>query len=171
MDLRYPIGKANLKAEYTMPEIRSAITEIEAFPTKLEAQLAQLTSEQLAQPYRSEGWTGNQVVHHVADSHIHAYTRTKFAYLTDGAPIQGYEEADWALTPEVAAVDIQVSVDILKALHMRWSGLWKAMVEEDFKKSYLHSEGNRLWSLGRVAHLYAWHGNHHIGHLKLLEAK
>lgn len=170
-NLKFPIGKANLKSEYSFEEIKVAVAKIAAFPQKIEEQVAKMSVEQLSQPYRPGGWTGIQVVHHLADSHMHAYTRTKFALITDQTPILGYEESEWALTPEIEAVDIRVSIQLLKALHARWTGLFSAMKEKDFENSYLHSEGNRLWNLGKVANLYAWHGEHHLGHLKILAKK
>ena len=41
--------------------------------------VAGLDDAQLDTPYRPEGWTVRQVVHHTVDSHTHAYIRIKFA--------------------------------------------------------------------------------------------
>ena len=50
----------------------------------------------LETPYRDGGWTGRQVVHHVADSHLNAYTRIKLALTEDKPTIKPYEEQLWA---------------------------------------------------------------------------
>ena len=67
---------------------------------RMRAAVHGLTDAQLDTPYRDGGWTVRQVVHHVADSHMHAYMRTKHV-LTEQAPtIKAYEEADWAMLPD-----------------------------------------------------------------------
>jgi len=166
--LCYPIGKPQLKEDYSIEEIKDSISTIKNFPEQLKAQLSKMSKEELARPYRPDGWTGNQVVHHLADSHMHAYTRTKFTLIKQPVTIMGYDESEWALTPEVDLLPIDVSVDLLTALHKRWSTLLDAIDEDYFESSYIHSEGNREWKLKKVVHLYAWHGAHHLGHLKLI---
>jgi len=84
-DLRYPIGKFQ-KDNSPSPENNSRhIAEIEALPAQLGKVVEGLTPAQLDTPYRPEGWTVRQLIHHVADSHMNAFVRFKLA-LTEDAP-------------------------------------------------------------------------------------
>jgi len=58
-------------------ERQSCIDQIFALLTRVEAAIAELNNEQLDTPYRVGGWTERQVVHHIADSHLHGYTRLR----------------------------------------------------------------------------------------------
>src|SRR5437667_4899442 len=85
IDLRYPIGKFAAPTAYTA-EMRSGfIDDIEGTPRAMRNAVNGLSTKQLDTPYRPGGWTVRQVVHHVPDSHLNAYVRTKLA-LTEDEP-------------------------------------------------------------------------------------
>jgi hypothetical protein len=168
--LRYPIGKFQPKESYTTEEIQEYIKKIETFPSHLEETVKKLTTAQLDTPYRAGGWTIRQVLHHLSDSHMNAYIRTKWT-LTEATPtIKAYDEKAWAETPEIK-LDPQVSINLLKAIHQKWVALLRLVKPEDFKKSFLHPETNKYVSLGRQMATYAWHGEHHLGHVKIVMGK
>ncbi len=74
-DPRYPIGTFTRKAQYSAAEREGFIARLVDQPSGLAAALSGLTAEQLNSPYRTGGWTIAQLVHHVADSHMHMYIR------------------------------------------------------------------------------------------------
>src|SRR6202000_141354 len=80
---------------------------------------AGLNDAQLDTPYRPEGWTVRQVVHHVPDSHMNAYIRFKLALTEEEPPVKPYNEAAWAELSDSSA-PIEVSLQLLAALHSRW---------------------------------------------------
>ena len=82
--------------------------------------VAGLTDAQLDTPYRPDGWTARQVVHHVVDSHTNAYLRTKFALSEDNPTIKPYPEAVWAEMVDAATAPVSLSLTLLDALHGRW---------------------------------------------------
>ena len=55
-----------------------------------------LDQQQLDTPYRPEGWTVRQVVHHVPDSHMNCFIRFRLALTEDEPVIKPYDEAKWA---------------------------------------------------------------------------
>jgi uncharacterized damage-inducible protein DinB len=169
-DLRYPIGQFTPDLEST-PEIRrSHIEQIAATPAKLRSAVRGLTPEQFDTPYREGGWTVRQVVHHVPDSHMNAYIRFKLA-LTENVPtIKPYEEGAWARLKDSEVTSIEVSLNLLEALHIRWINLLRAMKPEDFNRKLNHPEAG-LQSLDRVLALYDWHGNHHVAHITSLRER
>ena len=127
-----------------------------------------MAGARLDQPYRDGGWTARQVVHHVADSHMNAFIRFRLALTEDKPTIKPYKEAEWAKLEDMR-LDPRVSVQILDGLHQRWHTMLLAMKDDDFAREAIHPDhGPR--SLDWFLQLYAWHGRHHIGHIKLTAA-
>lgn len=168
--LRFPIGKFTPQESYTAEEIKANIGRIESLPSKVEALVKNFTAPRLDTVYREGGWTARQVLHHLADSHMNAYIRIKWT-LTENTPlIKAYDEKLWAETPETK-LDPIISVNLLNALHVKWSSLLKLIKTEDLSKEFLHPETKKLVRLDRLIALYAWHGEHHLGHLQIIAGK
>lgn len=168
--LRYPIGKFSPKESYTSDEIEAGIRRIESLPAKVEALANTLSQELLRRPYREGGWTGRQVIHHLADSHMNAYIRVKWTLTEDTPTIKAYDEKRWAETPEVAG-DVVMSITLLKALHVKFTTLLRSLKPDDFNKQFLHPDTKKHVSIARIVALYAWHGEHHLGHLEIIAGK
>jgi hypothetical protein len=170
-DLRYPIGRFHFDGQVT-PALRERwIGEIAATPGALRAAVAGLTPEQLDTPYREHGWTLRQVVHHVPDSHLNAYTRIKLALTEDEPQIKPYDEARWAELPDVQAAPVETSLTLLECLHRRWVLLLRALGPRDFARRFRHPELGRSLGLDEVLAMYAWHGRHHVAHITSLRSR
>ncbi len=76
---KYPIGEYRAKKQATPRDVATWIDEIEALPRQLANATKSLSASQLDTPYRENGWTLRQVVHHIADSHLNGYTRIKLS--------------------------------------------------------------------------------------------
>lgn len=163
-DLRYPIGKFTAQDSYTKGEIAFNIEVLETFPSKLEKEVINLTDAQLDTPYREGSWTVRQVIHHLADSHTHAYIRVKWTLTEDSPVIKAYLEKLWAETPENKAT-IDISLNVLKALHAKWTLLLKNIPAEQLKRYFVHPETKRQVRIETLIAMYAWHGNHHLAHI------
>ena len=166
--LKYPIGKYEAPEIITPVHINQWIKEIISYPQRLKQVLANISSEQLAQPYRLDGWTGLQVIHHLADSHMNAYIRFHLTLTEDTPTIKPYMEERWAQLDYIKDTPIVLSLELLKNLHARWAILLNSLTEEDFKRQYHHPQYDYTVALDKVLGLYAWHGNHHLHHIKLL---
>ena len=99
-DPRYPIGRFEPPTSYDDTSREQCIAHIAHLPTAMRQAVAGLNDAQLNTPYREGGWTIRQVVHHVPDSHMHAYIRTKFALAEDEPHIKAYDEGRWASFPD-----------------------------------------------------------------------
>jgi DinB superfamily len=163
-DLRYPIGKADLKPELTDTERREAIATIAAVPAKLRAAVAGLAPEQLDTPYRDGGWTVRQLVHHVPDSHLNAYVRFKLALTEDNPTIRPYAEARWAELADTKTTPVEVSLTLLESVHHRLNEILRSLGPEDFQRPLTHPDMGRL-TLDQMLGLYSWHGRHHVAHV------
>jgi len=164
--LQYPIGKFVWDTDPTVEIIQEGISTIKNFPKKLNKVVSTLDTPTLLNRYRPEGWTIAQVVHHVADSHMHSYLRFKHALLEDFPSIKDYQEVQWAELPDAKNHQIDYSLDIISALHKRWVIFLEGMSKEDFKRSYFHPERQKKYPLDVTLLIYAWHCEHHLAHIK-----
>jgi uncharacterized damage-inducible protein DinB len=166
-DPRYPIGKFNYDGPPTPEQREELLNQIEQAPASLRTAVSGLSEPQLDTPYRPEGWTVRQVVHHVPDSHLNAYIRTKLALTEDEPTIKPYAEDRWAQLADTQATPIDVSLTLLDALHDRWLRLLRSLQREDWKRTFHHPEMGPM-SLEKNLVLYAWHGRHHVAHITAL---
>ena len=167
-NLRYPIGHFKCPAEISTDDITRWIDILDKLPENLTNLVKDFSDEQLETPYRDGGWTVKQVIHHLADSHHHSYTRFKWA-LTENSPlIKAYEEKDWSELLDAKNAPINLSLTYLKALHAKLVYMLKSISKEDFKKTYIHPDGNVNVSVAENLGKYAWHSSHHFAHIKNL---
>jgi hypothetical protein len=167
VDLRYPIGRYQL-VEYSSAEKESRLADILFLPRLLEFALLNLDEHQLNTPYREEGWTINQVVHHVADSHMNAFIRFKLGLTEDTPTIKPYIQDKWGETSDVLHVPVNYSITLIHSLHHRWYELLKSMTDEDWQRTLFHPEQKREITLWEMLLIYAWHGKHHVAHITTL---
>jgi uncharacterized damage-inducible protein DinB len=170
-DLRYPVGKFDFDASLDEADYPKLIGAIAETPGALRSAVAGLSRDQLETRYRPGGWTVKQVVHHVPDSHMNAYTRFKLALTEDEPTIKPYDEAAWAELPDSQTVPIEVSLDLLDAIHVRWVTVLRSMDTSDFRRGLRHPEHGRVLTLGQMLGLYAWHGRHHVAHITSLRKR
>jgi hypothetical protein len=165
--LRYPVGRAPRDKGPLDASERAALIEIlERTPAGMRSLVAGLGDAQLDTPYRPGGWTIRQVIHHVPDSHMNAYVRMKLAVTEDAPAIKTYEEARWAELPEAKSAPIAISLDLLDALHRRWTAFLRALPDAAFARPFTHPEWGRV-TVDEALRMYAWHCRHHTAHVKL----
>ena len=166
--LKYPIGLFNCPKEITLNHLESWISVLEYFPDKLERLVKNLTDEQLDTVYRPNGWTIRQVVHHIADSHHHSYTRFKWALTEDKPIIKAYFEDRWAELFDSKSAPLAMSLNHIKAIHFKLVYLLKGLSDSDLNKAFIHPETNSEVPLKYNIGNYAWHSNHHYAHIENL---
>ena len=168
-DLQYPVGKFTRSADPLNESQRQAVIEsIAAAPAHIRAAVANLSEAQLDTPYRPGGWTARQVVHHVADSHLNAYTRFRLALTEDEPTIKPYNEAAWAELSDAKTAPVEVSLVLLEKIHERWTLLMRALSPEAFARTFKHPDLGAM-SLDVQIQLYDWHGRHHLAHISLCQ--
>jgi len=146
-----------------------AVAVIAELPTRLRAAVAGLTDAQLDTPYRPGGWTVRQVVHHVADSHLNAYIRLKFALTEEKPAIKPYDQDAWAGLAD-SRLPVEMSLATLDGVHARWTGLYRSLTDEQFGRTFRHPEIGTV-TLDRQLQMYAWHGRHHVAHITALRER
>jgi len=167
-NLKYPIGRFTYSTPASTAETQSQIQTISALPSKLLNIVNMLNESQLETPYRPEGWTVRQVVHHVADSHANANIRFHLALTEQNPTIKPYKEALWAELPDGKTAPVEWSLQLLKYVHLRWVLVLNSMTEADFSRTYFHPEQQKSFELREAVALYAWHSEHHYQHIRQL---
>jgi hypothetical protein len=169
-DLRYPVGKLTYDPDISHGKRTAWIRQIAETPAALRAAVAGLSDAQLDTPYRPDGWTVRQVVHHVPDSHMNAYVRFKWTMTEENPTIKPYHEAAWANLADTKFTPIATSLDLLEALHRRLVVLLESMKPEDFARPLVHPDNGPM-TADRLLQVYAWHGRHHVAHITALRAR
>ncbi len=169
-DPRYPIGKYEPQP-YSEEQKQIWLNDIKYLPELLEHSILNLDAAQLDTPYREGGWTVKQLVHHVADSHINAYTRFKLGMTEDNPTIKPYEEKLWAELDDVKKLPINISLTLLHALHARWYEAIKNLSEHEWQRTLFHPEHKKTFTLWHFLGMYAWHGKHHVSHIMSLRER
>jgi hypothetical protein len=169
-DLRFPIGRFERRETLTAEERVAMIEQIAETPARIREAIAGLGDAQLDTPYREGGWTVRQVVHHVPDSHMNAFIRLKLALTEDEPTVRPYDEAAWAELADARETPIEVSMTLLESLHTRWTGLMRALREDDFRRTLRHPD-HGVMTVDWLMAMYAWHGRHHTAHITALRER
>jgi len=167
--LKYPIGKFEFPMEYSSEYLLDKILEIESFPERLKKETLHLTDEQLDTPYRPNGWTVRQVIHHCAESHMNCFIRIKWALTENNPVIKPYDETLWSELPDNLKMPIQPTLTLLEGLHFRLVYIMRNLTDADLEKSFVHPENNSEYRIKQLIGTYAWHGNHHLAHITTLK--
>lgn len=163
--LKFPIGRFKKPNIITKEILQDWIADIEVFPKRLSEEVANLSDLQLDTPYRSEGWTIRQVVHHCADSHMNSFIRLKLALTEESPIIKPYYEDRWAELDDSKNMYIIPSLKMLEGIHERWTKLLMNLSDEQLSRVFIHPEHGKSFRVDENIGIYAWHCNHHLAHI------
>ncbi len=160
----FPAGEFTPRATQTKAQRRAWIETIKNAPAELRKVVKEAAQEQLDRRYRN--WTVRQIVHHLADSHMHSYVRFKWA-MTESEPlIKAYDESAWSNLTDARTLDVEPSLLVLDGLHRRWTALLLGMRDLDFERAFKHPESGEIIQLSTALPYYAWHGRHHTAQIE-----
>jgi hypothetical protein len=165
--LRYPIGKYNPPTIINPTLLEEWIENLASLPKEIAEITLNLSEKALDIPYRPDGWTVRQLIHHLADSHINAYTRVRLTLTEDKPEVRPYFEDRWAELTDAKTGDIQPSIAIIRAIHERLLVLLRTLKPIDFERTYYHPQAQKEFTMAYLLGNYAWHGKHHLAHIKL----
>lgn len=165
--LRFPIGPFTVTTDFSNELKERAIATIRKLPERLYEITAEIQGDQLEWCYRPGGWSIRELIHHLADSHMNAFLRLKWALFEENTSIKGYDEAAWSESADVTHTPTVASLQLLDGLHERWATLLSSLKQEDWSKGYFHPEQQRVVDLKEYVQSYAWHSRHHYRHILL----
>lgn len=169
MNRSFPIGDFDYDADYKPEDATTYIAEIEALPGKLKAEVGIIPDRLLNTPYRVGGWSVRKVLHHLCDSHLNAFIRIKNTLTEDHPTIKPYAEHLWAEHGDYEDVSVEDALVFIEILHKKMVATLKRLSTEELSRTLHHPADEKYPdTLVGVVALYAWHGNHHLAHIKLV---
>src|SRR5687767_10805658 len=163
---QFPAGAYSAEPSPSPGRRAELIAEVEQLPAAARAAVVGLDREQIDAKYRN--WTVRQIVHHLADSHMNAFLRFRWALTEDNPTIKPYDETLWSELPETRTADVELSIQLLDGLHARWATLLRSMSDADYARTYFHPQYQKKTTLVEALGLYAHHGRHHVGQVRWL---
>jgi hypothetical protein len=161
-----PAGPFHAEENYSDQRRAEFIEIITQAPARLRQAVDGLSDQQLDVRYRN--WTIRQIVHHLADSHIHSYIRFKWTLTEEQPIIKPYDDSRWAELPDSRTGDIHAALSLFDGLHAQWVQLLRAMSKEQFARTFFHPETGKNVSLNEALCSYAWHCKHHTAQIAWL---
>lgn len=165
--LRFPIGHFEPVILPTAEERANFMNQIPELNATLRNTLHNLQPDQLQTPYRLQGWTIEQIVHHLADNDMNAYLRFKRA-LTEHEPVaSSYREDLWAELHDYKNIPIENSLQLHELLHIRFMILLQGLNPEDFNRTF-RTQVLGVITMDTGLQRFIWHNRHHISQIKSL---
>jgi DinB superfamily len=149
---------------------KERIDALRTLPAELRKAVAGLSDTQLDSPYRDDGWTLRQVVHHLADSHMNAYVRARLILTEDHPMLKPYDQDAWARLVDAGRGPLAPSFAILDGVHTRFVQLLENCAGADWERSGHHPESGEM-SLDEVLSIYSAHGRKHVGQILGLRSR
>jgi len=149
----------------TPDERRNRIQTIKTLPDRLREELSGFSYVQLNMPYRPDGWTVRQVVHHLADAHLNAYVRMKLILTEENPELKTYEQDDWAALPDGRAYSVKPSLQILQGLHERLVYLLDHVPDVSWSRTGMHPERGII-TLDDLLAMVSDHCTTHLRHIE-----
>jgi hypothetical protein len=166
---QFPAGQYVAQSDYDAAHRAELINDLASTPAALSALVSSLTDDQLDTKYRN--WTIRQIVNHLAESHMNAYMRFKWALTEDNPTIKPYDETRWSDLIDAKTGSIEPALELLSGLHAKWDATLRNMTDEQFERAYFHPELNENVSLKSALPTYVWHCHHHSAQIKWLIEK
>jgi hypothetical protein len=101
---------------------------------------------------------------------MNAFIRFKLAITEDNPTIRPYDETAWSQLSDALEASIAYSEILLVGLHARWALLLKQMTPEQFQRTFFHPQHQKSFRLDINLAIYAWHCDHHLGHIRLAKS-
>jgi uncharacterized damage-inducible protein DinB len=166
-NIRFPIGQFEPIINPSLEDRANFVNQIPKITKTLRNIMKDLQPDQLNIPYRQDGWTIKQIVHHLADNDMNAYLRFKRA-LTEDEPISSsYREDLWAELSEYSDVPIENSLLLIETLHSRFLILLNGLKPDQFRRK-LKTQVLGNITLDTALQRFVWHNQHHISQIESL---
>lgn len=159
----FPAGEFVPPGDYDAKTKSELVSALADGPGKIRNSIEGLTDSQLDTTYKN--WSIRQIVHHLADSHLNAYIRFKWA-LTEASPlIKSYDETKWSEIVDARTFPVDSSLVLLDGLHARWATLIENLDDTEMSLTFFHPEVGDDVALHQSLPSYVWHTDHHVAQI------
>lgn len=163
-----PIGKLPLADSYAPAYLEESIDYISNFGIHMESFFNQLSPEDYQKQYRPGSWTIQELIHHLAESHMIHFSRIKLCLSLNHPSVNPFPENEWVKQSDVQEVDPAYSILMLKGIQKRMGHLLSTLSPSKRKEATLFNpEPNRTFTIEDLLVINAWHGRHHLAQLDI----
>lgn len=138
-------------------ERRALIDQYAAGPARLRAAFAAVPAEALTWRPAPREWSAHEVAVHCADSETQAAGRIRFLTAEPEPLVQGYDEAQWAVTFDYHAHPLELALATVDAVRANTTALLRRLPDEAWTRVGRHTESGRYgaedWLRIYAAHL------------------
>jgi hypothetical protein len=152
-------------------ELERKLHLLRALPARARTAVRGLTQAQLDEPLRKGGWSSRQIVHHVANAHLHAYLRLKMVLIEEQSVIKPWDQDTWEAMGDELCGGIEASLAILDGVHERLATVFETVKPEQWARAAFHPEYKRLVSVRDLLDTYSRHGAHHVEAIEAWRAR
>lgn len=142
------------------------IKQLAEFPNQLQQLIDGLSEAQLTALALAGEWNVAQNVHHLADSHMNGFIRTKLALTEDHPTFKPYDEALWSAMADETHTDFSGSLAILRGVHARWAYLLQTLADDQWQRAGFHPELGHDESVADLLRVYVDHGEAHLNQMR-----
>lgn len=163
--IRYPIGSFVPRERSTSEEREQDRFELNAIVPRLQQVVDDLPVSRLHMPYRPNGWTPQQIIHHMADNDMNAFIRLKRGITETEPQASSYRQDLWAELNDYKETPVSVSIQLLQAIHFRMDKVLESLTEADYEKKL---KTNVLGSItvDTAIQRFIWHNHHHTAQIR-----
>ena len=163
-----PIGDLPLADHYSEDYIQECIQYIKSYGTLIERFYNEITEADYQKEYRPGSWTIQELIHHIAESHMIHFTRIKLCLSVEHPTVNPFPENIWVDQSDVQDIDPYSSILILKGIHERLGHLLSTIDSNKRKSTTLYNpEPDRNFNIEDLIVINAWHGKHHLSQLNI----
>jgi hypothetical protein len=117
----------------------------------------------------ADGWTIHEIIVHIADSEANSYVRCRRFIAEPGSTVLGYDEMGWAQRLNYHAQSPEAALELFKQLRAASYELIKALPEEAWANTVVHSE-NGVMTMDDWLAVYDRHVPDHIAQMQAVYA-
>ncbi|MHA2027943.1 MAG: DinB family protein [Candidatus Kariarchaeaceae archaeon] len=146
-------------------ERKQKIHQLRDLANKIKQISSSIPEKKLIKPIKKGEWSINQIVHHIADAHLHAYMRIKWIYTENNTTLKTFDQDAWVDAPDGDKYNISGSVTLLSGICERWAKLSENLSNNDWAKIGIHPEAGEL-SIEYIFNYFVDHGESHLNQLR-----
>jgi hypothetical protein len=145
----------------THAERQEAIDLMRTSADVIAVAVAGLTVVELTTVYIPGEWTVAQNVHHMPDSHSYAINNMRLVLTEDKPTWKPYSPDGFAAIADAKSADIDVSLDMFRAMQIRWVRMLESLTDAEFARVGISvSYGER--TIDDLLRIYARHAQSHV---------
>lgn len=167
MDKKYPIGRPTFVETATAEQIKNWIAELATLPQQIQEAVEGFSDEVLDQSYREGGWNAKQIIHHLTHSHMHALMRVELALTENNPTVPSYSPDALVKLEDRFGTPMELSLYLLEEIQTKLVLMFNSITGDEWQRTFANDKAVESTILKTLI-IYAWHGKHHLAHIKLI---